>query len=178
MMKVAILGPESSGKTTLVMQLGQRFNAVVVPEFARELLHARGPAYVEEDLLVMAKGQLAAEDAAARDLPDLLICDTELITIRIWSEVKYGRCHPWIEQQTMDRDYDLFLLCKPDLAWEADPLRENPRDRDRLFDRYVDMLTRLEKPYAVIFGTGQARTDRAMARVAALLDGPQRSGSI
>ena len=165
MIKVAIVGPESCGKTTLAEAMASHFRAMVVPEFSRAFLEKRGSEYSEKDLLSIAQGQIASEELAARDLPALLICDTDLITVRIWSEEKYGRCHPWILQHSERRHYDLWLLCKPDLPWEPDPLRENPDDRDRLFERYEELLEQLGKPYAVISGTGELRTSLAIGLV-------------
>ena len=165
MIKVAIVGPESCGKTTLAEAMASHFHAALVPEFSRAFLEKRGPEYSEKDLLSIAQGQIASEELVARDLPALLICDTDLITVRIWSEEKYGRCHPWILQHSERRHYDLWLLCKPDLPWEPDPLRENPDDRDRLFERYEELLDQLRKPYAVISGTGELRTSLAIGLV-------------
>lgn len=158
MITVAIVGPESCGKTTLATALASHFHASLVPEFSRTFLEKRGPEYSEKDLLGIAQGQIASEELVARELPALLICDTDLLTIRIWSEEKYGRCHPWIMQHSERRQYDLWLLCKPDLPWEPDPLRENPDDRERLFERYEELLDQLGKPYAVISGAGELRT--------------------
>jgi nicotinamide riboside kinase len=143
-LKIVFTGPESSGKS-------------------------HGPTYVEKDLLTIAQGQVVAEERAVKGLPPLVVCDTDLITLRIWSEEKYGRCHPWISQQTEQRVYDLWLLCKPDLPWEPDPLRENPDDRDRLFERHVDLLDEQGKPYVVIHGEGPLRTSLAIGVVEGLV---------
>ena len=102
------------------------------------------------------------EDTRPRtSTPGPLICDTDLITIRIWSEEKYGRCDPWIVRQTEQRHYDLWLLCRPDIPWEQDPLRENPLDRDRLFERYEELLRLLRKPYVIIAGDRDKRLKTA-----------------
>jgi nicotinamide riboside kinase len=140
-----------------------------VPEFARTYLEQHGSTYEEKDLLTIAQGQVVAEERAVKGLPPLVVCDTDLITLRIWSEEKYGRCHPWIAQQTEQRVYDLWLLCKPDLPWEPDPLRENPDDRDRLFERHVDLLDEQGKAYVVIHGDGPLRTSLAIGVVEGLV---------
>lgn len=160
MTKVAIVGPESSGKSTLAGDLGAR-HGLVVEEFARTYLTDIGPAYEEEDLLTIAVAQARAEDVAAlfaeqKGIPRL-ICDTDLITIRIWSEEKFGRCDPWILEQSEMRHYDLWLLCAPDIPWAPDPLRENPHDRDRLFEVYKATLDALGKPYVVLRGDHEQR---------------------
>ncbi len=175
MRKVAIVGAESSGKTTLAEALGRACNAVVVAEFARTYLEAHGPTYAAADLLTIAVAQARAEDAAmdlaARNGQRLVVCDTDLITIRIWGEEKFGRCDPWVLDATLHRHYDLWLLCRPDIPWEADPLRENPNDRDRLFAVYEAMLKHLGRPYVVIGGRHDDRVRQALDAVDGLEEG-------
>ena len=140
MIKIVITGPESSGKTTLTVALAARFQAPWVPEYARPYLDRLGQPYQEADLLAIAQGQAQREDKAADLYPHLLLCDTSLLVIKIWSNYRYGRCHPWIEQQLAQRSVDHYLLCRPDLPWQPDPQRENPHNRDELFTLYQDAL--------------------------------------
>lgn len=170
--RIVITGPESSGKTTLARALARQYSALWVDEMAREYLANKdGYLYVEEDLLGIARLQLMEEDQCAAEAVDKdspwLFCDTDLITIRIWGEEKYGRSDPWIAQQTEARPYDLWLLCSPDIPWEPDPLRENPHDRDRLFAVYERMLNQLAKPYAVMSGTHEERMRAAVKAIEA-----------
>lgn len=171
MRRIVITGPESSGKTTLALDLALRLDGAYVPEVAREFLEELGRPYEEHDLLAIARAQLEREELVSRTEigTELLICDTDLITIRIWSEEKYGHCDPWIEQHTRERAYDLWLLCSPDMPWEPDPLRENPHDRDRLFGVYEDMLKWLERPYLIMQGDRGRRLAEASKAVADLL---------
>jgi len=165
-LKIAIVGPESSGKTTLAEILARLPGAALVPEVARAYLEGLGRPYEEPDLLVIARAQVEREEQMARDKDvTLLVCDTDLITIRIWSEEKYGPCDPWIARQSEGRHYDLWMLCMPDIPWEADPLRENPHDRDRLFTMYRDTLDRLQKPYVIIAGDREERVATATAAI-------------
>lgn len=168
MRKIAIVGPESSGKSTLARDLGAR-QSVVVEEFARTYLSDIGPAYEESDLLTIAVAQARAEDAAQGFTEQhglsLLVCDTDLLTIRIWSEEKYGRCDPWIHEQSEQRHYDLWLLCAPDIPWEPDPLREHPHDRDRLFEIYRASLMDLRKPHIILSGDHQVRLRAAIEAI-------------
>lgn len=162
MRKIVVTGPESSGKTTLAEALAAHYGTIWVHEAARSYLAAKESlGYVESDLLAIARMQLRLEDACAArvplERPQLLICDTDLITIRIWGEEKYGRSDPWIVRRTEERSYDLWLLCTPDMPWGPDPLRENPHDRDRLFDVYERTLRHLRKPYVVVDGTHEGR---------------------
>ena len=175
MRKVAIVGAESSGKTTLAVALGAALGGVVVEEFARTYLQEHGPHYTEADLLTIAVAQARAEDAAMARSAELqaraVVCDTDMLTIRIWSEEKFGRCDPWIIEASEHRPYDLCLLCRPDIPWEPDPLRENPHDRDRLFNVYEAMLKELGKPFVVIGGTPKERLGHALDAIDGLEEG-------
>lgn len=169
--RIVVTGPESSGKTTLALALAANFGGSHVPEMARAYLADIGRGYVEADLLGIARMQLREEDAVAGSVASsaTLVCDTDLITIRIWGEEKYGRCDPWILRNTEQRPYDLWLLCAPDMPWEYDPLRENPHDRDRLFEVYERTLIALRKPYVVLCGPHAERMKVAVAAVDELL---------
>ncbi len=169
MLKIAVVGPESSGKTTLCEALMLQRQAWMVSEVAREFLGELDRPYVEADLLAIARAQAENEDLVTDEFKGVMVCDTDLITMRIWSEEKYGRCHPWIKDQSERRHYDLWLLCKPDIPWQADPLRENPHDRDRLFAVYEGMLKWLEKPYVIIHGDRERRLADAAKAIAEVL---------
>ena len=160
-MKITVVGPECSGKTTLAEALMLEHRDWYVSEVAREYLNELDRPYEEADLLEIAKEQAQNEDMITGEFKGLMACDTDMITIRIWSEEKYGRCDPWILEQSETRQYDLWLLCKPDIPWKADPLRENPHDRDRLFAVYEGMLKWLEKPYVIMQGSREERSEAA-----------------
>ena len=136
LLKIVLTGPESSGKTTLAKALAAHYQTVWVPEYARNYLEPLGLDYQEEDLLHIAKGQLDLEEQFANQSKGLLFCDTGLIVLKIWSEYRFGRCHPWILEQLQHRHYDLYLLCSPDIPWHYDPLRQNALDRELLFELY------------------------------------------
>lgn len=167
MLKIAIVGPESSGKTTLGGGLSSNFRVPWVPEFARAYLSERDGRYTRADLLDIAEGQCAMEDAASEGTPPLLFCDTDMVTIRIWSEEKFAGCDRRIIALSERRRYDHWLLCRPDVPWEPDTLRENPHDRDRLFRVYERMLDELGKPYTIIQGQQDTRLMAAIATVQA-----------
>jgi NadR type nicotinamide-nucleotide adenylyltransferase len=173
MIKVAIVGPECSGKSTLCEALAAHYGCVWVMEYARAHLEEHGPDYVEQDLLNIALGQVLAEGEAqklAKEVgADLSFCDTDMITIRIWSEEVFGRSHALLKQLSTDVQYDHWLLCRPDIPWEADPLRENPHDRDRLFAVYEAMLNELGKPYTIVEGKRERRLAIAVEAVGALI---------
>lgn len=137
----------------------------MVEEYAREYLTQLGRPYRESDLLEIAKGQLAKEEVMYKSSPDILILDTSLEVIKIWSEVRFHRVHPWITQALRKHKSDFYLLCQPDLPWEYDPLRENPNDRWALYERYLRELRNLKVPFASVSGFGESRFHNAIAQL-------------
>lgn len=167
MKKIVVTGPESSGKTTLAQALAERYQVPWVPEYARTYLERLNRPYEEGDLLAIAQGQVQREDKLAQQTSRLLICDTSLLVIRIWSDYRYRRCDPWIEEQLVQRPVDHYLLCRPDIPWQPDPQRENPHDRAELFDRYRQAL--LEKAHTIITGDFPTRLETATDAIDRLL---------
>ncbi|GHB39387.1 AAA family ATPase [Mongoliitalea lutea] len=169
--KVVIIGPESTGKSTLAQQLAAHFNCLWVEEYAREYLENLGRLYEYDDLLRIAQGQIALEDRIAAQSDKLLICDTDLHVIQVWSEHKYGKVHDWVMQQIEQKGYDLYLLTDIDIPWEEDPLREHPDPAQRLYfwELYQSIVEKSGVPYQIISGTHEIRLQRAIKRVQALL---------
>jgi len=170
LIKVAITGPESTGKSILSEQLAKHYRTCWVPEYAREYLDRHGPAYEEKDILLIAKGQLQKEKEAEQNAKGVLFCDTDLIVTRIWSEVRYQRCDPWILNMIKEHTYDLFLLCDVDLPWEPDPLREHPHMRRELFQRYHHELLARKFHFAIVRGLGRERLANAVRLIGAFFD--------
>jgi nicotinamide riboside kinase len=166
--RIAVTGPESTGKSILSEQMAMHYKTVWVPEYAREYLHLLGRPYEEKDLLAIATGQLSMENRLAGNATDWLICDTELTVIKIWSEVRYGRCDNSILEKLENHHYDYYLLCDVDLPWEYDPLREHPEMRQYLFDKYRTDLNSRKLPYSVISGHGHHRLANAIAALAGI----------
>lgn len=155
-------GPESSGKTTLCKALSEHFKISFTEEYAREYLNTINREYKEEDLLGIAKGQLKSEQ-------NTQLLDTDLITIKIWSKYKYENCDKWIlnqieKQKSKERFY---LLCKPDIPWEADALRENPITRDELFEIYKRELEKLKHDFFII--DGENRLEDSISKISSLI---------
>ncbi|MDR4988678.1 MAG: ATP-binding protein [Bacteroidales bacterium] len=167
--KVAVTGPESTGKSALCKGLAEHFNTRFVPEFAREYLDKLDRPYVEEDIVSIARGQLAHEyrlaEAMKKTGEPLLFCDTELIVTKIWSLHKYHRCDPWILEKIKANPYDLYLLCDVDLAWEPDPLREHPDLRNYFFNWYRQELSDYGFPFVIVRGVQQERLNNAIVAV-------------
>ena len=160
--RIAITGPESTGKSSLARELAQIFSTVWVPEYARDYLQILDRPYEEGDILRIAQGQLRAEENMIHHASQFVFCDTDLLVTWIWSMVKYGKCAPWIEKKLSEHRYDLYLLCNIDLPWEYDPLREHPDKRLMLFDLYHNELTKRGFPFGVVSGEGAARTATAV----------------
>ena len=125
--RIVILGPESTGKSTLCTELATHYNTLWVPEYARQYLTENGLRYTYDDLLVIARKQLALEDEFAQKLNSgLLFIDTNMYVMKVWCEFVFGRCHQWILDRIAERPYDLYLLCNTDLPWEVQEMREYP----------------------------------------------------
>ena len=161
MLRIVITGPESAGKTTLALQLAAHYQVPWVPEYARVYLKSIQRDYEYPDLLEIAKGQIYREDRIGAGNPALLICDTDLLTIKIWSDFKYQQTDPWILKHLDTRHYDHYFLCYPDIPWEPDPLREHPRQRQELFTIYQQQLQVFSKPFTEIKGDAGSRMQQA-----------------
>ena len=164
-MRIAITGPESTGKSELASKLAQHFHTLWVPEYAREYLNTLGRPYEYEDIAIIARKQIEQENALAKKAKKLLFCDTDFLVTKIWSIYKYGKCDPWIEEMAESHRYDLYLLCNIDLPWEDDPLREHPGQRDELFRMYLKELKSIHASFILVSGTGKNRTDRAISAI-------------
>jgi len=158
MLKVIITGPESSGKTTLCKSLSNHFKIPFSKEYARKYLEKIERKYNKEDLIKIAEAQLKSEQK-------LKILDTDLITIKIWSYYKYGSCDKWILEQVEKQKHTkrFYLLCKPDIAWEEDKLRENPKNRMELFELYKKELKKLKHDFFII--EGNDRIENAISKI-------------
>lgn len=153
--KIVIIGPESTGKSTLCSMLAAHFNTHWVKEYAREYLLKNGTNYSFEDLTTIAKGQLLAEDRAVEALPAdqrLLFIDTDMYVMKVWSEFVFNQCDNTILTAIAKRKYDLYLLCNTDLPWVKDELREYPdlKTRETLFQYYKELLVNQPTPWVEI----------------------------
>ena len=181
--KVVVIGPESTGKSSLCEQLANHYKTEWVKEYAREYLLTNGTEYNYDNLLEIAKGQFALEKAAiqlvenkikqssdnnttsaANDLPEIVLIDTNMYVLKVWCEFVFEKCHPWILNQIVENSYDLYLLCDIDLPWVKDELREYPEVgiREKLYHHYKDLLINQSTPWVNISGNYQQRVEKAV----------------
>lgn len=168
MKKVVIIGPESTGKSTLSEQLAQHYNTRWCPEFAREYLLLNGCTYSYDDLLTIAQGQIALEEkTTAAATNNIVFIDTDMYVMKVWGEFVYNRCHTWVLNEIVKRKYDLYLLCNTDLPWQEDELREYPDlvIRQKLYHIYKDILVNQSTPWIEISGGYEERFNKAVAAI-------------
>lgn len=168
MIRIAITGPECCGKSTLCNWLSERiFDTRVVKEYAREYLDKKGPGYLytQEDVLLIARRTAELLSKAFKGNSDALIVDTDFYVLDIWWRERFGDSNEEIAMMKETYDFDLYLVCQPDLPWEEDSLRENEYDRDRLFSLYVEDLFNDGKTVEVVKGTGEARMQPVLDKI-------------
>jgi NadR type nicotinamide-nucleotide adenylyltransferase len=178
--KIVVIGPESTGKSTLCGYLADYYNTLWCPEFAREYLLENGTDYTIDDLITIAKGQL---DEVQKHIEALqsqmdqtgivkpLIIDTDMYVMKVWAEYVFGTCPTFILDEINKQDFDLYLLCKPDIPWVKDELREYPDEKPRqeLFQIYKDILINQQTPWVEISGGFEERNQKAAAAIDTLL---------
>ena len=192
--KIVVIGPESTGKSTLCEQLAAHYKTNWIPEYAREYLLKNGTNYKYEDLFEIAKGQMRLEDdftktwhmergkelnktkykltgPAASHLGYPLILDTNLYVMKVWSEIAFNKCDNRILTQIAMRQYDLYLLCNPDLPWAPDSLREYPdlKTRERIYHFYKEAMVKQKTTWTDIKGNYEERFQQAVAAIDAML---------
>ena len=163
--KIAITGPESTGKTSLSIQLAELYNTVYVPEYARQYLDQNGVKYDYDDMLKMAKGQIELEQQMRARANEILFADTELIVYKIWLEFYEWEVPKWITDYIKSNPFDLYLLTDIDIPWVADGQRSNPKDREVLFFRFQEELESLGANYGIVAGSGPLRIDNAISTI-------------
>ena len=163
--KIAVIGPESTGKSELSAQLARHYETEWVPEYARFYLDRLPNAYTQQDLLEIAKGQIEWEKDKLEMAHEKLICDTTLIVIKVWSDHKYGNTDPFIEEQLEKIHYDFYLLSNIDLPWRDDPQREHPQLRKHFLNVYENHLIERNLPYKLVSGIEDIRLANAVKAI-------------
>ena len=184
MKKIVIIGPESTGKSTLCEKLAAHYHTSWCPEYAREYLLKHGTNYTYENLLEIAKGQVALEDKYIQQLEQapstgkagsrltthdsrLLFIDTDMYVMQVWCKFVFGKVHSWVLNQIIQRKYDLYLLCNVDLPWVKDELREYPdlARREKLYNIYKEIMLHQPVPWVDISGNYEERLEKAITAV-------------
>ena len=167
--KICISGPECTGKTDLAQYLSKHYKTAWVAEYARGYLDKLNHPYQQADLTKIAHGQARMEDEWLYESNKIMICDTNLITIKIWSEHKYGNCDEEILEKMANRAYDLYLLCYIDVPWQNDPQREHPDKREHFWFIYKNEIEKTNVPFVEIGGSMEERRAKAIAAIDNLL---------
>lgn len=166
MMKVAIIGPESSGKSVLTQQLSDHFGGHCIPEYARTYLENRIGDYTIDDVNHIAQQQFKAINECI-NTNDWMFCDTELYVIELWTQEVFEQSIPWVKDALNEQLFDYYLLCTPDLPWTPDPLRETPdkEERKRYFEWFKKRLKNDKKPFGVVSGLENERLTCAISHL-------------
>ncbi len=173
--KVVLFGPESTGKTTLSEQLARHYNTVWVPEYARRYLQEKWnnerKTCEPKDLLPIAEGQMWLENKLTPKATQVLICDTDLLETKVYSEAYYvGSCDPILEKYALQNTYDLYFLTYIDVPWEKDDLRDKPNAREEMFLYFKHTLEKYNRPYVLLKGGKKERLQEAVKHIDSLLE--------
>ena len=173
--KIVLFGPESTGKSTLSKHLARHYNTVWVPEYAREYLQKKWnnerKTCENSDLLPIAKGQIKLENELAFKADKVLICDTDLLETKVYSEEYYGGyVHPDLEKAAIENTYDLYLLTYIDTPWELDDLRDRPEQRLEMFRAFENALKKYKRPYLLLKGDKKTRLKKAVIAIDNILN--------
>jgi nicotinamide riboside kinase len=161
-LKIAIVGPESTGKSTLAERLANYYNEPWVPEVARSYVSSLKRPYLLNDIVLMAELQLKAEEDMMKKAKKFLFCDTTLLVHKIWADFVFQEIPDEISNKYIPQSYQLHLLCNIDLPWVYDPLREHPGHRVELFNKYENDLKTSKANYFVINGNAEQRLENAV----------------
>jgi NadR type nicotinamide-nucleotide adenylyltransferase len=155
--RVTLIGPESSGKTSLCSALAHHYSTSWVPEFAREYIGSLKRPYTREDILYCAKKQIETEFEISKSANKILFSDTELINCHVWLLDGFNKSEDWIEKKISENPYNLFLLTKADIPFVADDVRENPFRREYFYEWYLRELEERKFVFEIIEGIGEDR---------------------
>ncbi|MCV2486195.1 DUF4301 family protein [Flavobacterium sp. SH_e] len=167
--KIALFGPESTGKTTLAKQLADYYETEWVPEFARDYLQEKWEENkhicVADDMMPIAYGQTALENERLKKAKKYLFCDTNLMVTKVFSEIYYGFCDPLLNEAALNHEYDLVFLTDIDVPWEKDDIRDTPNGRETVFSVFKQTLIDTKKPFITLSGDKETRLEKAITIV-------------
>ena len=178
MLRVGVIGPESTGKSTVCRELSERYGWCWVREYAREYVEALNRPYTYDDVLLIAHRQIdevrnpfgtpspiTDKSSQSASPSDIVLYDTELIITKVWMEHVFGRVAPEVKQAIEQQPMDMYLILAPDIAAEPDPVRENLDKREYFFQWYIREVEQTGRPYAIIRGEGEIRTERCAEKI-------------
>jgi len=170
LVKIVLFGPESTGKTTLSIQLAKHYNTVWVEEYARPYLqkvwNQERRTCEPKDILPIAYGQMALENRLAKRADKVLICDTDLLETKVYSEEYYGgHVNPILENAAKESQYNLYLLTYIDTPWVEDDLRDRPELRLEMFEAFEKALENNNRPYILLKGDKDTRFQLAVEAI-------------
>ena len=160
--RIVILGPESTGKTALCKKLSEYFSTIWVPEYAREYVENLNRPYNYNDLVKISEKQIKEFNNNFNDANKFIFFDTYLIITKVWFQVVYHKYPSWLDNEIKKSKIDLFLLCNTDIEWEPDVARENPDNREELFNIYKNELEKYNFNYKIISGISEERFEKAV----------------
>ena len=160
MIRIAVTGPESTGKSSLVSQLAQHYGCPFVPEYAREYLTNLNRPYTALDVETIARKQIELNDTLPSN-SKIIFYDTDILVCRIWMEVVFGACPDWLIAESRNQNYSHTLLMNIDIPWEPDPLREHPHLREEIFTRFKTALIEDHRSFTIISGMNEDRFENA-----------------
>ena len=175
LIKIVLFGPESTGKTTLAKQLAKHYNTRWVPEYAREYLQKKwddeGKICELEDLLPIARGQMALENQLAKQANKILVCDTDLLVTKVYSEAYFdGFCDPLLEKYALQNTYDLYFLTGIDVPWVPDDLRDRPNERVKMLNLFKTALEKYHLTFVILEGNQEKRLNTAITETDKLMN--------
>ncbi|HEY9124361.1 MAG TPA: ATP-binding protein [Bacteroidales bacterium] len=161
--KISLIGPECTAKTTLASELARHFGTMWIPEYAREYIENLDHKYTFQDVEHIAQKQLSQINSTYPQANNWIFFDTDLIITKVWFEVVFNNCPEWINEEIKKKHFALHLLCKPDIPWVADKVRENGgKNREILYFRYLDILQNYKLPYGIVEGEEKMRFSNAI----------------
>lgn len=172
--RIALIGPESTAKSTLSESLAKHYDTVWVKEYSREYLSKFNGKYKLDDILKIAEVQLLQEQELLSSANKFIFSDTELIISKVWCEDVFNTCPEWIIKNIKEYKYDLYLLTYPDLRWQKDSVRENPNRRYFFFNWYERELIKINAAYSIIRGAGPVRLQNAIDQIEKFLQDFQK----
>lgn len=171
--RVVLIGPESTGKTTLAKELAKQFDTAWVSEYLREFAQNKLKSQDKEiritDNYTIVQNQLNLENEALKKANKVLICDTNFLETMFYSHLYFGEVSDFFEFCLKNLKYDLYLLTNIDIVWQPDDVRDKPFDRKKHYDYFKNRIIDLNLPFVKIFGDRVQREQKAVLAIKELL---------